>query len=203
MSREKRPYRLKERAEAQERTRRRITEATVELHGSIGPARTTISAVADRAGVQRTTVYRHFPDEESLFVACSAHWLAANPPPDLEGWAAIAEPEERLRTALEQLYGYYRRTEPMVANLVRDEGAVPAMSRQMARRREYLAAAHELLVRGRGLRGRRRRLVRGAAGHAMDFSTWRSLTRGQGLDDGEAVELMTALVARADKAGRT
>jgi AcrR family transcriptional regulator len=204
MSRQKRPYRLKQRAEAQERTRRRITEAAVELHGSIGPARTTISAVANRAGVQRTTFYRHFPDEESLFAACSAHWLADNPLPDVAAWAAIRDPDERLRTALAELYSYYRRGEPMIANLVRDEGRVEALSRPMARRREYFAAVREALVRGRGrgLRGGRRERLRAAVGHAIDFATWRSLTRDQGLDDAEAVDLMTKLVTSAAEAGR-
>ena len=174
----------------------------MELHGSIGPARTTVSAVADRAGVQRTTVYRHFPDEESLFVACSAHWLAANPPPELSAWAAIGDPRERLRIALTELYGYYRRTEPMVANLVRDEHAVEAMSPQMARRRAYLAEAREVLARGSGLRGARRKRLRAALGHAIDFLTWRSLTRREGLSDAEAVELMSVLALGAGEAAQ-
>src|SRR5688572_8391494 len=95
-----RPYRKRRRAELEEQTRLRITEAAMELHGSIGPARTTVSAVADRAGVQRATVYRHFPDEESLFAACSSHWTAQNPRPDLAAWAETEDPDQRLRTAL-------------------------------------------------------------------------------------------------------
>ena len=100
----KRPYRKRRRAELEDETRLRITEAAVALHGSVGPARTTVSAVAERAGVQRATVYRHFPDERSMFAACSAHWIAANPLPDLGAWARIADPGERLRTALTELY---------------------------------------------------------------------------------------------------
>src|SRR6185437_2801655 len=95
MSDQKRPYRMKRRAELEEQTRTRITESTVALHEEIGPARTTISAIADRAGVRRSTVYRHFPDEEALFAACSSHWRAANPAPDPAAWAAIADPAER------------------------------------------------------------------------------------------------------------
>src|SRR5438034_9663481 len=92
MTDQKRPYRMKRRAELEERTRRRITESAVALHGTVGPARTSISAVAERAGVRRSTVYRHFPDEPALFAACSAHWRAANPRPDLERWSAIEDP---------------------------------------------------------------------------------------------------------------
>src|SRR5512134_1449821 len=99
---EKRRYRKRRRAALEEETRRRITEAAVELHGTIGPARTTVSAVADRAGVQRATVYRHFPDEESLFAACSAHWAMLNPPPDPGSWDE-PDPDRRLAVALEQL----------------------------------------------------------------------------------------------------
>src|SRR5580765_8492108 len=110
MSDQPRPYRMKRRAESQQETRLRITESAVALHGSIGPSRTSISAVAKHAGVRRSTVYRHFPDEASLFAACTGHWMAANPMPDLEVWAAIDEPEARLRLALEQLYAFYGRT---------------------------------------------------------------------------------------------
>src|SRR5882724_117609 len=99
MTDQKRPYRMQRRAELEEATRRRITESAMELHGTVGPSRTSISAVAERAGVRRSTVYRHFGDEASLFAACSSHWAASNPPPDLDSWAAVAEPEERLRGA--------------------------------------------------------------------------------------------------------
>src|SRR5438105_12155523 len=102
MSDQKREYRKKRRAELEQQTRLRITESTVELHGTVGPARTSISAVAERAGVRRSTVYRHFPDEASLFRACTAHWMSLNPPPDPGSWAAIADPDERLKPALEQ-----------------------------------------------------------------------------------------------------
>src|SRR5829696_1786436 len=107
----KRTYRLKKRAADMAETRRRITEAAVDLHGSVGPARTTISGVAERAGVQRATLYRHFPDEDALFVACSSHWMAQHPLPDPAGWAAIEDPDERLRVALKELYEWYERGE--------------------------------------------------------------------------------------------
>src|SRR5947199_9408315 len=112
MADQTRPYRKKRRAEHEEQTRLRITEAAEDLHGTLGPSRTSISAVAARAGVRRSTVYRHFPDEAALFAACSSHWAALNPPPDLEAWAAILDAEARLASALLQLYGYYPRTEP-------------------------------------------------------------------------------------------
>src|SRR5918911_672660 len=99
MSAQKRPYRMTRRAELEEQTRLRITESTVALHQELGPARTSISAVAERAGVRRSTVYRHFPDEEALFAACSSHWRAANPSPDARAWSAIEDPAERTRTA--------------------------------------------------------------------------------------------------------
>src|SRR4051812_9399836 len=115
---QKRPYRKKRRAELEAETRRRITETAVELHGTLGPSRTSMSAVAERAGVRRSTLYRHFPDEEALFAACSSHWAAANPLPDIGSWAATADPEVRLRAALEELYGFYRRTHGMMENLI-------------------------------------------------------------------------------------
>src|SRR5687767_2506204 len=117
MSPEKRRYELRKRADAMEETRRRITEAAVELHGSVGPARTTVSAVAERAGVQRHTVYRHFPTEKELFAACSTHFEALNPAPDSSRWAQIEDPDERLETGLDELYRWYERTGAMWANV--------------------------------------------------------------------------------------
>src|SRR5512135_773026 len=108
----KRKYELKQRAAEMAETRRRITEAAVELHGTVGPARTTVSAIAERAGVQRHTVYRHFPSDADLFGACSAHYLDANPWPDPEPWRAISDPQQRLARALDELYAWYERTEP-------------------------------------------------------------------------------------------
>jgi AcrR family transcriptional regulator len=188
---------MQRRAESQEQTRLRITESAVALHGTIGPSRTSISAVAEHAGVRRSTVYRHFPDEAALFDACSAHWRAANPPPDLRAWAAVADPGERLRGALEELYAYYRRVAPMLDNLFRDETTVPLIGERFAAFRGYLAAARDTLMAGRGLRGAARRRTQAALGHAIAYATWRSLAREQGLSDREAATLADALVAAA------
>jgi AcrR family transcriptional regulator len=195
MSDQKRPYRKKRRAELEERTRLRITESAVELHGTVGPAHTSVSALAEHAGVRRSTVYRHFPDEAAVVAACSAHWLAANPLPDLGRWAAIEDPDRRLRAALEELYARYRRTEAMMTNLLRDEDAVAPIKQGMDRFRGYLGAARDVLMEGR--RGRGRARVAAAAGHALAFTTWRSLAREQGLDDRGAADLMCRLVAAA------
>jgi AcrR family transcriptional regulator len=188
-----RPYRMLRRAEQQEHTRRRITESAVELHGTLGPARTSMSAIAAHAGVRRSTLYRHFPDEAALFDACTAQWVAANPPPDLGAWAAIAAPEERLRIALEELHAYYRRTERMLDNLYRDESIVPLIAERFAAFRDYLAAARETLMAGRALEGAAARRARGALGHVVAFSTWKSLVREHGVAD--AGRLLCALVA--------
>jgi AcrR family transcriptional regulator len=197
MSAEKRPYRKRQRAEQEAETRLRITESAMQLHGTLGPARTSVAAVAEHAGVRRSTVYRHFPDEAALFGACSAHWVEQNPPPVLATWAAIADPDERLRTALTELYAYYRRTGEMLDRLLRDAPAVPIVAELMAPFGELLEAAVETLMRGRGLRGRARDRVRAALGHAVAFPTWQGLTRAQGLDDAAAVELMARLVGAA------
>jgi AcrR family transcriptional regulator len=195
----RRAYRKRRRAEQEEETRLRITEAAVDLHGSVGPARTTISAVADRAGVQRATVYRHFPDEEALFAACSSHWLARHPLPDIGDWAAVDDPGERPRRALTELYGWYGRGDCMLERTTRDASLVPAMRAPMERRAAWLEAAADAIVQGRAERGARRRRIRGAVGHALSFETWRSLVRDQGLSEPEAVELMAGLIAVAGR----
>ena len=199
MTVEKRRYEKKRRAELEADTRRRITEKAVELHGTVGPARTSISAIAERARVRRSTVYRHFPDETALFDACSSHWEAANPAPDMADWQAIEDPDERLRTALEEFYAYYRRTEPMMDNLHRDELTMPLIAELFAGYHGYVAAVRDLMMSGRSLRGRRRDAARAAAGHALAYTTWKSLTREQGLSDDQAVALMCTLVEGASR----
>jgi len=201
MSDQKRPYRKTRRAELEEQTRTRITESAVALHQELGPARTSISAVAERAGVRRSTVYRHFPDDEALFDACSSHWRAANPPPDFRAWSAIEEPSERTRAALRAVYAFYGRTEAMYASLMRDELQVPIVHRKLGEFYGYLRAIQSALMAGRGLRGRRARRTRAAIGHALSFATWRSLTREHGLSDEDAVALMCALVEGDSRPG--
>jgi AcrR family transcriptional regulator len=193
----KRRYRKRRRAELEDETRRRITEAAVELHGSVGPAKTTISAVAERAGVQRATVYRHFPDEEALFAACSSHWRTQHPLPDLASWAAIPDPDERLRIALSAIYAWYERGEGMLEKTTRDAPVVPAMRSAVESMSSWFVEAVATIVHGRPVRGVRRRRVEAAVGHAVSFATWRSLVRDQGLSDSEAVDLMQGLVALA------
>ena len=197
MSEQKRPYRMTRRAELEEQTRRRITESTVALHEELGPARTSISAVAERAGVRRSTVYRHFPDEEALFAACSSHWRAGNPPPDPRSWATIEDPAQRTEAALRELYAFYARTEGMYTSLLRDEPVVPIVHRLLGDFYGYLRAVQDILMTGRGLRGRAARRTRAAIGHALSFPTWSSLTREQGLADADAVALMCTLVERS------
>ncbi|HYG95483.1 MAG TPA: helix-turn-helix domain-containing protein [Solirubrobacterales bacterium] len=197
MSDGKRKYEKKRRAEAEAQTRLRITESAVELHGSLGPAQTTMSAVAEHAGVRRSTLYRHFPDERALFGACSAHWAEANPPPDIGAWAAIDDPTERLDTALAELYAYYRRTGEMLDKLLRDAPTVPVVDELMGAFRLFTAEALKILMRGKGLRGNAAKRTRAAIGHALAFRTWQQLTREEELDDAAAAELMSRLVAVA------
>ncbi len=195
MADEKRPYRKKRRAELEALTARRITESTVELHGTLGPSRTSISAVAKHAGVRRSTVYRYFPDEAALFGACTAHWMAANPVPDLGRWAAIDDLDERLSVAIEELYAHYHRTEQMMENILRDEATMPIVRQLLSGYRDYLKAARDTLVGGRRARGRSQQRVVAAIGHALAFATWRSLVREQGLNDSQAAGLMCRFVS--------
>lgn len=189
----RRLYRKRRRAELEAETRQRITEAAVDLHGSIGPARTTISAVAERAGVQRATVYRHFPDEATLFDACSSHWMARHPLPDPAAWAEIEEPDERLRAALRELYEWYERGEYMLEKTTRDVALVPALQPAMEAFGGWFDGAVDAVLHGRPERGARRRRVRAAVGHAFAFATWRSLVRDQRLSRPEAIALMERL----------
>lgn len=199
MSDRRRKYEKKARAEAEAQTRRRITESAVELHGSLGPAQTSMSAVAEHAGVRRSTLYRHFPDERALFGACSAHWAEENPPPDIGRWATIDDPAARLEAALSDLYAYYRRTEAMMDKLLRDEATVEVVNELMGAYRAMLDQAVEILMKGRGLRGNAAKRTRAAIGHALTFRTWQDLTGAQGLSEDQAGALMAGLVVAAHR----
>ncbi|MDQ4077206.1 MAG: TetR/AcrR family transcriptional regulator [Chloroflexota bacterium] len=189
-----RKYQLKRRAEHQEETRRRIVEAAVELHESVGVAHTTIRAIAERAGVERATVYRHFPDERSLFTACTGHYLAANPPPDPAPLQRIADPTQRLQVGLAEIYAYHRRTEKMTSKAQRDLPQFPVLAEVLAPYDEQWARIGEVLAAGWQTQKDTSKLMRAAIGHAMNFQTWRSLARAEELDDTEAVRLMVAMI---------
>jgi len=197
-----RAYRKRARARQEAETRRRIAQAALELHGSVGPARTTISAVAERAGVQRATVYRHFPDEASLFGACSAHWYALHPPPDASRWTAIGDIDKRLRTALRDLYAWYGSDEQMFINISRDAELVPAMRAVTDAGRQQFEELVAAICRHRPERGRARRRVLAAVTHAASFATWYALTRQGRLEDSEAIEIAAAMVAAAARPAR-
>jgi AcrR family transcriptional regulator len=191
----KRKYELKQRAERLAETRRRITEATVELHRTVGPAATHINEVARRAGVQRMTVYNHFPNDTALLTACSAHWRALHPTPDLAAWRAVDDPGARLRLGLGQLYGWYRETEPMTGNVLRDAQVLPALQAILeGGLLRYLDQARQVLIEPLGARGRRRGRVDAAARAAIDLHTWRALAP---LGDAEAADLAAGLIELA------
>jgi AcrR family transcriptional regulator len=184
-----RDYRLDVRARRQEETRLRIIQAAIELHQTIGPAATTMTEIADRAGVGRVTVYRHFADEDALAGACSALYFERHPAPDPERWTAIADPLGRLRAALSEIYAHHRATEAMMTHVLADARDHEVMAPYHA----HWARAADVLTAPWRARGRRRTLLRAAIGHAIAFDTWRSLVRDQGLGDDDAVEVALRL----------
>lgn len=190
-----RPYRMKLRAAQQQATRQRITESAVELHETLGPSRTSMSAVAEHARVPRSTLYRHFPDEQALFEACSGHWMKKHPLPDIEKWASVPDPRERLGVALTDLYAYYEGAEPMLSNILRDVDSMESVQRQFAQFLDYMEAARATLMAGPRKRNSPADRVSAAVGHAMAFTTWRSLVREQGCTATEAIEMMCLLAA--------
>ena len=191
---ERKTYELKRRAEAMASTRRRITEATVALHQSVGPARTSVSEIARRAGVDRVTVYRHFPDEAALFRSCAQHYAARNPLPDPAEWSEPADPRERLRRALAAVYGYYERHEALLANVTRDAEHMPAVHAAGVYRRQWLADVEQGLAQGWDGNFQQ---VGHAVALALDFRNWQTLVRKRGLSTRQAIGIMLAMVRGA------
>ena len=165
------------------------------LHERVGPAATTVSAIAAEAGVTRLTVYRHFPDDAALVIACSGHWAALHPRPDSTRWATISDPVQRLRTALSETYTWAHAAAPMMTKIFRDLDALPAVVG------EFLAIDEqsrvEILTTGFRARGRAARRLQAALRHALHIRTWESLCVDGRLDDDEAIELMVAAVLAA------
>jgi AcrR family transcriptional regulator len=203
-------YELKKRAERQEETRLRIARAALELHEILGPALTTRSAIAQRAGVTRPTVYSHFPDDLSLGKACSSLGLSENPLPDPGRWEEISDPEERLRSALGDLYSYFRRGERLWANILRDREllyangdpeALEADAEIMGPIFSHWDRMKETIAAGWGPSEGIPRVLLGAIGFALDFQAWRAMVRTQGMSDEQAIELMVCMVRCAADAG--
>lgn len=198
-----RPYHMRRRAELVGQTRLRITEAAVRLHTTVGPAHTSIAAIAEEAGVTRLTVYRHFADLDAVFVACMAHWAARNPRPDAEAWTMIPDLRGRARRAFGELYCWYRDHADELYPINRDAAAMP-LSAQQAREAGNQRLADAILAGHAGEDSDPDgdgRLLRAVARHLVDFWTWHSLVMQQGLDDHEAVEVaVTLLTALADDA---
>lgn len=187
-----RTYTLKRRAEQQAETRRRIVDAAVELHGSVGPALTTISMVAERAGVQRHTLYAHFPDERSLMLACSGLVFERDPLPDPTAWRTIEDSRERLRVGLRAIYDWYERNASLTACVVRD-AEYHALTREILELRHGTPMAAFREVLGVGLNVRQRALL----GLALSFFTWRTLTGENGLKQSAAVAAMVEAISAA------
>jgi AcrR family transcriptional regulator len=190
-----RKYELKKRAERQEATRRRIVEAAVELHRTKGPTRTTFSDIAALAGVQRHTLYRYFPDERQMGLACSGHHFELNPPPDAAEWERIADPGERLRVGLEALYAWYERNDDMFSCVLRDAEADPLIRELFDLHCADAMARIAGVLSGSLGKGKR---VRAAFDLALDFHAWRRLAQS-GLDPAGAAGLMADAVLCASQ----
>ena len=189
-----RKLQLRARAIRQSQTRERITQAAVELHEQLGPLHTSITAIAARAGVERLTVYRHFPDEASLHQACQQHFFAAHPLPDLSAWRDISLLPKRLEFGLTDLYEYWDQTSDMFSSVLRDYEVDP--DRSGAGVVKFMSQARDALLAGQKVSGHRGRSLRAVVGHAVHFYSWRSLVRDQGLSNTEAIKLMCQIITR-------
>lgn len=189
---DRRPYRMRKRRQDVDETRRRIIEATVELHATLGPAHATFSAVAEKAGVQRSTVYRHFPDEQALFGACTSHWLADHPWPRAQDWTAVTDPVDRLNHGLREIYGYYERNESMLFNSYRDFELMPSFVGEFMN--AQVQSLHAALMEGWDADPATRERLSAAIALALDFRAWQSLTAA-GLTSGSSASLMAEMIA--------
>lgn len=184
-----RKYTKNKRADQQEKTRSRIVAATVALHQKLGPANTSIKAVAEKAGVQRLTVYRHFPDEESLFEACSSAYLEQHPPPNMADWSDVLDAEKRSYLAILMFNQYYRDTADMWKSVYRDLGKLEALQGPMTEFKSYLNLVSNDLLAAWRLKGKKKKQCLITLRHCLLFTTWDSLMQ-EGLSEKQITELM-------------
>jgi AcrR family transcriptional regulator len=195
MSSEKRRYTLKARAERQAETRQRIVEAAVALHQEVGPARTTVSEIARRAGVQRLTVYNNFPDEGELFAVCQGHFLERHPPPNPAPALGLGDPRDRVEHILGDLYAWYRATEAMSGNVQRDRSFEPALDSLLCETWDArIAGLAGTLGAGFTSDGKQAERLVALIRVALDFWTWKRLAAAD-VDDSAAAELMADAIA--------
>ena len=188
-----RKYTKTRRAEQQDETRDRIIEAIVALHEEFGPANTSIKAVAEKAGVQRLTVYRHFPDDASIFQACTSHWLKLNPPPDFVDWVNIENADEQTYTVLLAFYRYYRQTEKMWSGAYRDVEEIEALRNVMAGFETFLDQVRDNLLASWKVNGKRKKQLSITLRHSLRFTSWQSLKR-ENLNDKQITELVMSWI---------
>lgn len=178
-------------------TRDRIVQAALDLHGEVGPAYTTISAVAERAGVERHTVYRHFPDLVSLFQACTEHGMRTSMLPSPDKWQDATDPIDRLRAALTAIYDYWRRNERLIGNILRDMPVSPELASGSQAYQDHLSLIwRSVLVSWPG-NDPASVSARALAATALEFGTWQALTQRYGLTDQAAVAAMVGAVQAA------
>jgi len=191
----KRKYRKTRRAELQEQTRDKIVEAAMALHEDLGPRATSISAIAERAGVQRLTVYRHFEDDLAIFQACSSRWFELNPPPDPSSWQELAPAAHRTEVALLNIYRYYSETASMLSSVFRDEADVPALQEVMEGFRSYLGQIGNDLLKAWQTESKKRKDIKALINHALQFSTWKSFSQEK-MKERRIAEVMTECIDR-------
>ena len=189
-----RKYEMKRRAERVQETRRRIAEAAMELHETVGPVRTTVSAIAEKAGVQRHTYYAHFPELKDLYQACTARHMERDPLPDPSRWAEISGPEERLTRALSEVYAYFGDNEALLTNVLRDTPLDPVLQENNVFLFRHWGAMRDTIADAFEASGKRHEALLAAIALALDLQTWRTLVRQQELSQDRAVELMVGMV---------
>ena len=166
----------------------------MELHQTVGPARTTVSAIAEKAGVQRHTYYAHFPELKDLYQACTAHHMERDPLPDPSRWIEISDPEERLRRALSEVYAYYAGNEALLTNVLRDTPLDPVLQENNVFLLRHWEAMRDTIADGFEASGERQEMLEAAIALALELQTWRTLVRQQGLDDDRAIKLIVGMV---------
>ena len=191
----RRHYRMRRRAELVDKTRLRITEAAMQLHTTVGPSAASLSGIAERAGVTRVTLYRHFADADALFAACMGHWRGLHPPPDAGTWRAVSDFEARVRLALGELYAWYDENASDLYPIYRDAAHTPASNREA--RRANIERMTDAIIAGVTVSAAERRRLRAAVRHVVGFWTWRSLSVDGQLSRREAVDLSFAFVLAA------
>jgi AcrR family transcriptional regulator len=184
---------MTKRAASVEETRRRIVDATLDLHTSQGILATSWEDIARRADVAPATVYRHFPTLDELLPACGEQSMQQLALPSdeqiAERFRGTRSRRERLRRLIEELFGLYERGGHVLHAVRRERALLAPLQRDHEEIEQRLDALTAAALEPSELGEQEIAVVRALT----DYDAWAAL-RARGITGPDAVDVVAGLL---------